>query len=93
MATKGQRWKVRGYLHFHHYAALFAAPITAAEFAARSGAALDTSRQALARWHAEGLLYNAGKIRKARGAPATRYCADPRAALIARVAWLFGAGG
>lgn len=89
MATKGQRWKVRGYLYFSYYSALLTAPTTAVEFAERSGALLATARQALVRWRKEGLLHDAGKVRQQRGPPAARYCANPRIALLAHIAWLF----
>lgn len=69
-----------------HIAKKFADPITATQYVKTSG--LNVSVQHVKRWCAKEFIFEAGRVRQPRGAPAMLYCCDSRTALSGRLRWL-----
>lgn len=66
---------------------LFDSPITVSEYGQKSNIIPSTSRKDVERYLRQGLIFEAGKVRALRGAPAMRYCNDARKAMLASLAW------
>lgn len=69
-----------------HIAIKFAVPTTAANYVRDSGLNVDVRH--VRRWLAAGAIFEAGRIRQPRGAPAMLYCCDPAMAAQGMQRWL-----